>query len=132
MQKDLLVLGAGAIGTSSILLRARLRELSTSLVLGQRLSGNGHMLNFAYNCDHDLDSIGHEPTNGCGPTITGCIDLRNTIHTSFDARDGFVIQDGAIPEVLSTAVQTLLETHVSDTRNKPYENLRRMPARLKS
>jgi hypothetical protein len=52
-------MGAGAIGTPSILLRSRLHGLSASPLLGQRLTGSGDMLNFAYNCNLELNSVGH-------------------------------------------------------------------------
>jgi hypothetical protein len=125
-------MGAGAIGTSSILLRSRLHGLSSSPLLGQRLSGNGDMLNFAYNCNRELNSIRHEPSKGCGPTITGCIDLRGPAHTLDDARDGFIVQDGAVPEALAPIIQTLLETHTSFEISMTYQGIRRTLARLKS
>jgi hypothetical protein len=90
------------------------------------------MLSFAYNCNQDLNSIGHEPPTGCGPTITGCIDLRGAAHTRQNARDGLVIQDGAVPEVLSPIIQTLLETHRSGSPSRSYHMLRGSLARLKA
>ncbi|KAH7413773.1 hypothetical protein DE146DRAFT_707398 [Phaeosphaeria sp. MPI-PUGE-AT-0046c] len=129
---ELVFMGAGAIHTPSILLRSRHHGLPSSPLLGQRISGNGDMLHFAYNCDNELNSIGHEPSNGCGPTITGCIDLSGSAHTSNDPRDGFIIQDGAVPEALAPLIQTLLETHASFGIPKTYREIRRTLARLKS
>jgi hypothetical protein len=132
IQKDLVILGAGTIGTPLILLRSRLYGLTTSSLVGQRLSGNGDKLNFAYNCNQDVRSIGQELNSYCGPTITGCIDLRGVAHTSDKVRDGFIIQDGAIPEALSPVIQTLLETHRSGSSPKSYNHIWGTLARLRS
>ncbi|NQX95928.1 MAG: GMC family oxidoreductase, partial [Erythrobacter sp.] len=45
---DHVILGAGAIGSTEILLRSREKGLSTSNRLGQGFSGNGDALGFAY------------------------------------------------------------------------------------
>lgn len=131
-QKELVFMGAGAIGTPSILLRSRLQGLSTSPLLGQRLTGNGDMLNFAYNCNLELNSVGHKALNGCGPTITGCIDLRGSVHTSEDVRDGFIIQDGSIPAALTPAIQTYLDTRTPTHIPRTYRDFSKLFARLKS
>lgn len=87
------------------------------------------MLNFAYNCDQDMNSIGHKALNGCGPTITGCIDLR---HSFEDARDGFIIQDGSIPAALAPAIQTYLDTRAKTGIPRNYRDFSKLFARLKS
>lgn len=47
-------------------------------------------------------------TNRVGPTITSVIDMRGKTDNSLD---GYVIQDGAVPRVLSTFVKTVLRAH---------------------
>ncbi|KAF2821646.1 FAD/NAD(P)-binding domain-containing protein [Ophiobolus disseminans] len=130
--KHLLILGAGALSTPTILLRSRLHGLTTSSLLGQRLSGNGDMLNFAYNTAHSLNSVGRDGTSQCGPTITGCIDLRGPRHTPENVRNGFVVQDGAMPEVLAPIVQVLLETHRAGGSSRAYNFVRGTFARCKA
>ena len=129
-----MVLGAGAIGTSEILLRSRSHGLSMSPLVGTRLSGNGDLLAFAYNCNQRVNAIGGEAckishTARCGPTITGCIDMREVTDTQ-SARNGFVIQEGAIPGALGPVIQALLEARVPAKRL--YDSVEVTMARVKS
>ncbi|KAJ4992841.1 glucose-methanol-choline oxidoreductase [Stagonosporopsis vannaccii] len=133
--KEFVVLGAGALGTTEILLRSRSCGLSTSPLLGHRLSSNGDMLAFAYNCDRDIYSIGREQSSSlstsCGPTISACLDLRRTEEAS-DVRDGFVIQEGAVPEALSPVIQTMLESRIRFSWPLRKESISKGIARMKS
>lgn len=101
-------LGAGAIGTTEILLRSKKLGLSMSERVGTNMSGNGDILAFGYNTDTEVNAIGRaypSPYNPVGPTITGVIDRRDTENPL----DGFVIQEGAIPKALAPLFQTMLE-----------------------
>ena len=128
------MLGAGAIGTTEILLRSRSKGLPVSPLLGQRLSGNGDLLAFAYNCDRAVNTVGSEAyTNTqiqrCGPTVTACMDMRGLEETQ-NVRDGFVIQEGAIPSALGPVIQAMIEARIPVKRL--YSSLEDAIARLKS
>lgn len=104
-------LGAGALGTTEILLRSQKHGLATSLSLGQKVSGNGDILSFAYNTDEIVNGVGIEhpdPKSLPGPTITGIIDNRNP-ETAKSVLDGYVIEEGVIPGALAPVIQTVLE-----------------------
>lgn len=111
----IVVLGAGALGSTEILLRSRDRGLSLSSRLGSRFTGNGDVLAFGYNNDVPIDGIGlgvesatYDPNKSdkrpVGPTITGLIDLRN----SEQLNDGMVIEEGAIPGGLGSFLPAML------------------------
>jgi hypothetical protein len=90
------------------------------------------MLAFAYNCSQDLNSIAREaPSTTCGPTITGCIDLRGSRYSS-SVKDGFVIQDGTVPEALTPVIQALLESYTTSVAHTSRNFIRGLVARLKS
>lgn len=98
------------------------------------------MLAFAYNCNQELDSMGLEtdprttsssPRPPCGPTITGCVDMRGSEYAS-SVREGFIIQDGTIPEALAPAIQALLETRKVLFRPSSYQKMHGLVARVKS
>jgi cholesterol oxidase len=100
----IVVLGAGALGSTEILLRSRDHGLPLSPRLGAGFTGNGDALAFAYNNDIPIDGIGlgvesasYDPKKSSkrpvGPTITGLIDLRNSDRLD----DGMVIEEGAAP-----------------------------------
>jgi hypothetical protein len=90
------------------------------------------MLAFAYNCTHDLNSIACETSaNPCGPTITGCIDLRGDRYSPC-VKGGFVIQDGTVPEALTPVIQALLESHTTSVAPKSHALIHGIVARVKS
>ncbi|WP_425101309.1 GMC oxidoreductase [Tropicibacter sp. S64] len=98
------VLGAGTLGSTRILLRSREEGLRLSPCLGERFSGNGDVLAFGYNNDVPVNgvglgehAIGYDPRSGdhapVGPTIVAAIDRRGTEALE----DGMIIEEGAIP-----------------------------------
>ncbi|WP_298463683.1 GMC family oxidoreductase N-terminal domain-containing protein [uncultured Erythrobacter sp.] len=114
---DHVVLGAGAIGSTEILLRSRAKGLSLSDRLGTHFSGNGDALGFAYDSyfksKKDGDDVTADPIYAMGigtsdvgqeaypgPCITGIIDMRD----SKDVTKGLVIEEGAAPGILATAL----------------------------
>jgi cholesterol oxidase len=101
---DVVVLSAGTLGSTEILLRSRAAGLEASARIGDRFTGNGDVLGFAYNCDRRINGIGYghrKPKlgkdgaieDGVGPCITGVIDLRDTP----DVDDGMIIEEGSLP-----------------------------------
>ncbi len=93
---DVVVLAAGTLGSTEILLRSREAGLAVSERLGERFTGNGDVLAFAYNNNVPINGIGvGEPpiaaTPPVGPCITGLIDLRGTDRLE----DGMVIEEGS-------------------------------------
>lgn len=146
-------LGAGSIGTTEILLRSKAMGLSMSDYVGQGMSGNGDMLAFGYvfpdvkNLRFIDMSLRHNPghgaksfrnpetpnptsTNRVGPTITSVIDMRDKTDNSLD---GYVTQDGAVPQVLSTFVKTVLRTHTvfSSSRAPIRQRMAKLLSRCK-
>jgi cholesterol oxidase len=106
---DLVVLGAGTIGSTEILLRSKARGLAVSGRLGERFSGNGDVLAFAYDADREINGIGFgdRPVGEIapvGPCITGIIDNRGTPNVS----DGFVIEEGSIPGAIGPVLAETL------------------------
>ncbi len=108
---DVVVLAAGTLGSTEILLRSSEEGLPVSDRLGERFTGNGDVLAFAYNNDVSVNGIGvGEPpvaeTGPVGPCITGLIDLRDTPKLE----DGMVIEEGSIPSALAPILPALLAT----------------------
>ncbi len=97
---DVVVLAAGTLGSTEILLRSARAGLPVSDHLGERFSGNGDVIGFAYDSAVRVHGVGRaDPgTDGPGPCITGLIDLRD--HPDVDR--GLVIEDAVLPSALST------------------------------
>lgn len=102
------IVGAGVMGSTAILLRSRDLGLPLSDELGGRVSGNGDGLAFAYDCDAELDSVGRgaavDPSRPTGATVLGIIDRRLG---AADLDDGVIIEEGAIPSGLASLVRIL-------------------------
>lgn len=99
---DIVILSAGTLGSTEILLRSKAHGLSLSDKLGSGFTGNGDVLAFGYNNDRQIDGVGygHLSPEGrpiVGPCITGVIDARGKDELS----DGMVIEEGSIPGALA-------------------------------
>jgi cholesterol oxidase len=113
---DIVVLAAGSLGSTEILLRSRNNGLlGLSSQVGEHFTGNGDFLAFGYNCDEEINGIGfgHRPPvdNGIerekvGPCITGIIDLRD----KEPVEEGYVIEEGSIAGAFAGLLPGLLST----------------------
>ncbi len=100
---DIVILSAGALGSSEILLRSAKKGLKLSKHLGRHFTGNGDVLGFSYNCDQPINGIGNgdndpNPDNRVGPCITSVIDARKKPKLD----EGMVIEEGSIPGLLGS------------------------------
>ena len=96
------ILGAGSIGSTEILLKSKGQGLELSDTLGSRFTGNGDALGFSYHGEDVVNSVGLDTgmfekvkENSPGPTITSVIDLRSLPGAPLS--DGMVIEDGTPP-----------------------------------
>jgi len=75
-----------------------------------------------YNTDEDVNGIGRSnpsPYSPVGPTINGVIDCRGLTDNPLD---GFVIEEGAVPEALSHFLQIMLDLMPGSKKPK-YEGI---------
>ncbi|KAH7101205.1 FAD/NAD(P)-binding domain-containing protein [Auriculariales sp. MPI-PUGE-AT-0066] len=106
--KKVVFVGAGAIGTTELMLRSKQRGLSMNEYVGHGMSGNGDILAFGYNLESEVNGLGREqpiPARPIGPTIAGIIDCRDTENPL----DGFVIEEGALASSIAAFIQPMLE-----------------------
>ena len=106
---DVVVLAAGTLGSTEILLRSKASGLKLSDRLGHGFTGNGDVVAFGYNNDGEINGVGfgQRPPRGrepVGPTITGVIDARG----KEDLDSGMVIEEGALPGVMGRALPVSL------------------------
>jgi cholesterol oxidase len=106
-----LVLAAGTIGTTYLLLRNRAGLTALSPTLGSRFSGNGDSLGFARSCrrttDHGGGARAIDPS--LGPVITSYIRFPDEMDGEGGGapsdRRGFYIEDAGWPEFANWLVQ---------------------------
>ena len=106
---DVVIVSAGSLGSTEILLRSQHKGLSLSKRLGHGFTGNGDVLAFSYNCDKIIHGIGDgaddpNPADPVGPCITSVIDARNKAKLN----DGMVIQEGSMPGMLKQMLPVML------------------------
>jgi cholesterol oxidase len=99
---DIMILAAGALGSTEILLRSAAEGLALSPRLGERFSANGDALAIGYNNSIPVNGVGvgHPPkaeTPPVGPAVAGLIDLRNAPNLD----DGLVIVEAAAPSSIA-------------------------------
>jgi cholesterol oxidase len=90
---DIVIVSAGALGSTEIMLRSKQEGLPCSNRVGSSFSGNGDVLGFAYNTDTEINGVGwgkRERKNPAGPCITGIIDRRHL-------PEPHVIEEGSLP-----------------------------------
>lgn len=110
LHAETVILAAGVLGSTGILMRSRDRGLKLSHRLGYQFSVNGDMLGFGYNTDTQTNLAGFgtreppEPGFEVGPGIVCAADYRSPKQTG--ALD-FIIEDGAIPRALGSTFRRL-------------------------
>ena len=122
------IISAGAIGSTKLLLRSRERGLNISDQTGRRFSTNGDALGFSYNGSKTANSVGlttkqmneSEEVEPPGPCITYVMDFRET--TEGNLKKGFVIEDGSPPSVLSEPYSVGLMTAAKLIGIKTYSS----------
>jgi cholesterol oxidase len=107
---DIVVLAAGTLGSTEILLRTRDHGVPVSARLGDGFSGNGDVLGFGYNAQGTINGIGfghRDPKHraAVGPCIAGIIDLRKQDQLNH----GMVIEEGSIPGAIGGLMPAAME-----------------------
>ncbi len=101
IRANVVILAAGTLGSTELLLRSAAQGLRMSPRVGQRFSGNGDMIGFAYNCDREINGVGYgydvPPGGGSGPCSNGVIRFQN----ADDPNDECALEEGVIPRAMS-------------------------------
>jgi cholesterol oxidase len=115
---DIVVLAAGTLGTTGILLRSHEHGLALSAQLGTRFTGNGDILAFGVETRKAVHGVGYGKRRPAkrrvpGPCVTTMIDDRAS-----KGPDGIVIQDAVIPAMLGRLTTLALAVNVLAHRRK--------------
>lgn len=106
VRASVVVLAAGSLGSTAILLRSRARGLALGPRIGHHFGGNADRAGYGYNCDVRIGAVGrkHDEVDSpaVGPTIASM-----TMHVDSRGRS-FLIQEGAVPRALLAPTRWLL------------------------
>lgn len=105
---DIVVLAAGTLGSTEILLRSRVEGLALSDRLGERFSANGDIIAFGYGANLPVHAIGvGHPAKidgmQIGAAVSGQIEIDDTDNLDNEIR----IQEGAMPSALAPILPML-------------------------
>ena len=130
---DVVVLAAGSLGSTEVLLRSRARGLAVSPRLGDRFTGNGDVLAFAYDVKGSpMRGIGagRRPVTTdttVGPCITGTVDMTGRPTPG----KGALIEEGAIPGALRLLMPAALAVAADiDDGGSPLSFAQRLARRV--
>jgi cholesterol oxidase len=111
-----LILSAGTLGTTYLLLRNREAVPGISSLLGTRFCGNGDLLTFALSCRDSENGAGRALDPSYGPVITGAIRYPDALDDPAykpesgpppaGAPRGMYIEDAGYPAFMSWLVET--------------------------
>jgi cholesterol oxidase len=114
---DLLILAAGSMGTTQIMLKSKLKDLRLSSALGTRFSANGDVMGLSYNGKSKTNIAGqglHVRTDApSGQAIMTFADYRTSFDKGahVDLMKRFLLLDGNIPSALVATVAKTLATY---------------------
>jgi cholesterol oxidase len=121
---DRLILSAGTMGTTYLLLKNRAAFPAISRALGTRFGGNGDLLTFARHCmteGPDGKKIPHVMDAAHAPVITSAIRVPDEIDGAERGARGFYLEDAGQPEFVSWMLQLL------DSPRSAWELIPKLP-----
>lgn len=99
---EIVILAAGTLGSTEILLRSREMGLSVSDRLGERFSANGDIIAFGYGANIPVNAIGvghpiKEGLSAIGASVSGQLEIDDSDNLANELR----VQEGALPSSLA-------------------------------
>jgi cholesterol oxidase len=131
---DSVVLAAGTLGSTEILLRSRERGLSLSDRVGHRFSANGDIIAFGYGAKTRIDAVGvGHPPRVEGVVVGASVSGQVEIVDREDLSRSMTIQEGAMPSALAPMLPVMfvpngrllgaLQSLVSGVYKGPFAHL---------
>ncbi|MGQ0671597.1 MAG: GMC family oxidoreductase N-terminal domain-containing protein [Hyphomicrobium sp.] len=108
LSAPVVILAAGTLGSTEILLRSREHGLAVSDRLGRRFSANGDIIAFGYGAKVPVNAVGvghpsKVPSLEVGASVSGQIEIDDANDLSQELR----IQEGALPSALAPALPVM-------------------------
>ena len=105
---DVVVLAAGTLGSTEILLRSRERGLCLSDRLGRNFSANGDIIAFGYGAKLPVNAIGvGHPPKVEDLDVGACVSGQIEIVDERDLAGSLIIQEGVLPSALAPLLPAL-------------------------
>jgi cholesterol oxidase len=130
----IVIISAGSLGSTEILLRSVQKGLSLSPTLGKRFSGNGNMIGLAFNTDVPMNAVGfgshyNENRDKVGHCSMGLLDMRE----GRDLQNGIILSEAVFPGAISKWLPVLLSSlskTIENITNKGVRDVMRETSRI--
>ncbi|MBO9665590.1 MAG: GMC family oxidoreductase [Bdellovibrio sp.] len=112
IEANTVIVAAGTMGSTRLMMKSRRYGLSLSNQLGQRFSGNGDVLGLSFNTDYKTNAIGFDSASEVrvdmrpGAVIYGVADYRPGRKIS----ERFIIEEGTFPGALTIPLRMAMAT----------------------
>lgn len=131
---DIVVLAAGTLGSTEILLRSREQGLAVSDRLGKRFSANGDIIAFGWGAKQPINAvgIGHPAKiegREVGAAVSGQIEIRDAQNLAHE----LTVQEGVLPSAIAPALPLMfipngrllgaLQSLIKGVYNGPFAHL---------
>lgn len=108
LRASMVVLGAGTLGTTEVLLRSRAKGLALSDRLGERFSANGDIIAFGYGARDPVNAVGvgfPAKIDGAevGAAVSGQLEIDDATLLANELR----VQEGVLPSALAPVLPVL-------------------------
>lgn len=108
VEADVVVLAAGTLGSTEILLRSRERGLAVSDRVGQRFSANGDIIAFGWGAKEPVNAVGvGHPAKVEGREVGAAVSGQIEIHDEVDLMRQLTVQEGVLPSALAPVLPLL-------------------------
>ena len=105
IEAPFVVLAAGTLGSTEILLRSRAKGLAVSDRLGERFSANGDIIAFGYGSKTPVNAIGvGHPSKVDGLEIGASVSGQLEVHDADNLDNEMCVQEGAMPSAIAPAL----------------------------
>jgi cholesterol oxidase len=134
LSAKMVVLAAGTLGSTEILLRSRARGLALSDRLGERFSANGDIIAFGYGAKVPVNAIGvGHPAKVDGLNVGAAVSGQIEIVDPDDLAKSVTVQEGVLPSALAPVLPVMfvpngrllgaLQSLVSGVYKGPFAHL---------
>jgi cholesterol oxidase len=108
LEADTVILAAGSLGSTEILLRSRDKGLATSETVGQRFSANGDIIAFGYDADVPVQAVGvgHPMKDGLAP-VGAAVSAQREIEDDTTLENELCVQEGVLPSSLAPVLPVM-------------------------
>lgn len=109
MAADIVILAAGTLGSTEILLRSQAAGLALSPRLGERFSANGDIIAFGYGATLPVSAIGvgHPPKVELDRCVGACVSGQIELRDPTDLAQELTVQEGVLPSALAPVLPVM-------------------------